>query len=260
MKLFAKAAVLGTAVILVGWGVIGCSQEPGADYLETDVTSLMRGVPGEKYKLLNPEVIYLGGDVAIVMDSETMMVVEGDGLEGILNPLMASNFTLLGAKAGQPYVHLRAEGVIANEVLTEITNNASHMLPNYRPAEDELFQDYVEVDIAEIAFDSRRAIEEQLLETQTMIQGRLVVTEEDGQKRYLVENGDSKVVLEPVNRNLEIFLSLLEKKGGRFVAAGVLTSMRDWDDGTEMDREATHILGDYEVGYLRYGMIAAPNM
>jgi hypothetical protein len=194
------------------------------------------------------------------MDSETMMVVEGDGLEGVLNPVMGGNFVLLGAKAGQPYVHFRAEGVIANEVLTEVTNNASHMLPNYRPVADELFEPYTEVDLAEVAFDSKRAIEEQLLEVQTMIQGVLVATEVDGQKQYIVENGESKVVLEPVNNNLAIFLSLLEKKGGRFVAVGMLTSMRDWDDGSEMDREDTHILGDYKVDYLRYGMVAAPNM
>ena len=260
MKRFAKAAFLGTAVVLVGWGVVGCSQEPGADYLETDVTSLMRGVPGEKYKLMSPEIVYLSGDVGFVMDSETMMVIEGDGLEATLNPLMGKNFMLLGEKAGQPYVHFKAEGVVADEVLTEITNNASHMLPNYRPADDELFADYAEVDLSEIAFDSKRMIEGELLEEKTIIQGRLVITEQDGRKHYIVENGDTKVVLEPVNRNLEIFLTLLEKKGGRFVGSGMLMSVRDWDDGTEMDREATQILGDYKVDYLRYGMVAAPNM
>jgi hypothetical protein len=260
MRFFAKAAVLGTAVVLVGWGIVGCSEEPGADYLQTDVTSLMRGVTGEKYKLLTPEVVYLSGDVGIVMDNETMMVVEGDGLEGILSNLIGGDFVLLGAKAGQPYVHFRAEGVIVAGELTPITNNASHRLPNYRPADDELFQDYAEVDLSEIAFDSKRAIENQLLETKTIIQGVLVPVEEEGQKRYLIENGDTKVVLEPVNENLQIFLTLLEKKGGRFVASGMLMSIRDWDDGTEQDREATHILGDYKVDYLRYSMVAAPNM
>jgi hypothetical protein len=260
MKRFAKAAVLGVAVILVGWGFIGCSQEPGADYLETNVTSLMRGVPGEKYKLMSPEIVYLSGDVGIMMDSETMMVIEGDGLEAKLKPLMGKDFMLLGEKDGQPYVHFKADGVIADEVFTEITNVASRILPNYRPANDELFEEYTEVDLYEIAFDSKRTIEDELLEQKTIIEGRLVVTEEDGEKRYHVENGDTKVVLEPVNRNLEIFLTLLEKKGGRFVAAGMLTSIRDWDDGTEMDREASHILGDYKVDYLRYGMVAAPNM
>jgi hypothetical protein len=150
--------------------------------------------------------------------------------------------------------------LVVAEVLTEITNNASHRLPNYRPMDDALFEPYAEVDLAEIAFDSKRAIEGLLLEEQTMIQGILVITEEDGQKRYMVENGGNKVVLEPVSENLGLFLTLLEKKGGRFVAVGMLTSVRDWDDGTEMDREATQILGDYKVDYLRYGMVAAPNM
>jgi hypothetical protein len=260
MKLFAKAAVLGTAVVLLGWGLVGCSKEPGADYLETDVTSLMRGVPGDKYKLVNPEFIYLSGDVGIVMDSETMMVVEGDGLEGVVKPVMGSGFTLLGVKAGQPYVHFRADGVIVGKELTEITSNASHRLPNYRPADDELFADYQPVNLAEVPFDKKRAIEDQLLNKQTMIEGRLVVTEQDGQTQYMVENGGNKVILAPVEENLAIFLNILDKKGGRFVAAGMLTSIRDWDDGTDTDREATHILGDYKVGYLRYSNVAVPNM
>lgn len=260
MKGLLKAAVLGTAVVVLGWGLVGCSEEPGADYLETDVTALMRGLPGEKYKLNTPEIAYLSGDFGIIMDGETMMVVEGDNLESKLNPMIGSDFWLLGRKAGTPYIHFKAEGILVAEEITPITNEGARKFPLYRPGEFEELNDYTEVNLAEIPFDSKSDIDEILYQEQTEIQGILEPFEVAGLKRYAVRNGDTKVILEPVTENLAIFLQLLEKKGGRFVAAGMLTTIKDWDDGTEMDREATHILGDYKVGYLLYGNVAVPNM
>jgi len=260
MKGLLKAAVLGTAVIVFGWGLVGCSEEPGVDYLETDVTDLMRGLPGEKYKLSTPDIAWIAGDFGIVMDGETMMVVEGDNIEGVLSPLIGSDFWLLGRKAGMPYIHFKAEGVLVGEEITPITNLGARKFPMYRPGEFDELGDYAEVNLSEIAFDSRTDIDDTMFQEQTLIQGVLEPFEIAGMKRYAVRHGETKVVLEPVTENLMIFLELLEKKGGRFVAAGTLTSIKDWDDGTEMDREATHILGDYKVGYLLYGNVAVPNM
>ena len=260
MKGLLKAAVLGTAVIVLGWGLVGCSEEPGADYLETAVTDLMRGLPGEKYKLNTPEIAWVAGNFGIVMDGETMMVVEGDNIENVLTPLIGSDFWLLGRKAGKPYIHFRADGVLVGEEITPITNQGARKFPLYRPGEFEELDEYTEVNLSEIPFDGRQQIDDTLFQEQTIIQGVLEPFEIAGLKRYAVRHGGTKVVLEPVTENLVIFLQLLEKKGGRFVAAGMLTSIKDWDDGTEMDREATHILGDYKVGYLLYGNVAVPNM
>jgi len=260
MKGLMKAAVLGTAVVVLGWGLVGCSEEPGADYLETTVSDLMRGVPGEKYKLNSPEVPWLKGDFGIIMDGETMMVVEGDELETKLGPVLGSSYWLLGRKAGKPYVHFRAEGILVGEEITPITNQGPRKFPLYRPGEFEELKDYTEVNLAEVPYDSKSKIDKMLLKEKTKIQGVLEPFEVGGLKRYAVRNGESKVVLEPVSENLGIFLQLLEKKGGRFVAVGMLTTIRDWDDGTDMDREATHILGDYKVDYLLYGNVAVPNM
>ncbi len=261
MKIFAKAAVLGAAVVFLGWGLVGCSEEPGADYLETNVTSLMRGIPGEQYKLNTPEVPYMSGDYAIVMDDETMMVVEGDNLEEKLGSVVGTDFWLLGRKAGQPYIHFRAEGIlpVGGEEVIPITNEGARKFPNYHPPVEQM-EEYTEVDLSEVPFDSKRAIDEVMLQEKTKIEGVLEPFEVAGLKRYAVRNGDTKVILEPVTENLAIFLELLEKKGGRFVAAGMLTSIKDWDDGTEMDREATHVIGDYKVGYLLFGNVVVPNM
>lgn len=261
MKGLLKAAVFGAAVLVLGWGLVGCSEEPGADYLETDVTDLMRGLPGEKYKLHTPEMAWLSGDFGIIMDGETMMVVEGDDIENIVTPLIGSDFWLLGRKAGKPYIHFRADGVmVTGQEITPITNQGARKFPIYRPGEFDELKDYVDVDLAKIDYTKKRKIDEIMFQEQTKIQGVLEPFEIGGLKRYAVRNGDVKVVLEPVTENLQIFLDLLEKKGGRFVATGMLTSIRDWDDGTENDREATHILGDYKVGYLLYGNVAVPNM
>ncbi len=259
MKSFQRAAVLGAAVILLGWGLVGCSEEPGADYLETDITSLMRGKPGEKYKVYNPEIPWMEGNFAVMMYEETMMVVEGDNLAGKLSPMIGSDFWLLGRKAGKPYIHFRAEGILVGEDITPITNEGARKFPIYRPADFEELEEYEEVNLSEIPFDNKRTIDDVLLNEKTRIQGVLEPFEIAGIQRYMVINGDSKVVLEPVTENLKIWLDLLQKKGGRFVAVGMLVSIRDWDDGTENDREATHILGDYKVDYLLYGNVAVPN-
>jgi hypothetical protein len=260
MKGLLKAAVLGTAVIVLGWGLVGCSEEPGADYLETDVTDLMRGLPGEKYKLSTPDIAWTSGDFGIVMDGETMMVVEGDGIEDILTPLIGTDFWLLGRKAGKPYIHFRADGVLVGEEITPITNVGARKFPLYRPGAFDELDDYTEVNLSEIDYQKKKMIDDVMFQEQTLIQGVLEPFEVAGLKRYAVRHGETKVVLEPVTENLAIFLELLEKNGGRFVAAGMLNSIKDWDDGTEMDREATHILGDYKVGYLLYGNVAVPNM
>jgi hypothetical protein len=260
MKSLVRAVVLGTAVVVAGFSLVGCAQEPGADYLETDVTSLMRGLPGEKYKLFDPEIPYLNGDFGIVMDDETMMVVEGDNLQQKLEPLVGSDFWLLGRKAGKPYIHFRAEGILVGKDITPITNQGSHKLPIYRPADFDELNEYTDLDFGEIPFDSKREIDEKFLQEKTKIQGVLEPFEIAGIKRWMVQNGENKVILEPVTQNLAMFLELLKKKGGRFVAVGMLTSIKDWDDGTEMARKTSKILGDYKVDYLLYGNVAVPNI
>jgi len=259
MKVFSKAAAV-TAVILFGWGLVGCSEEPGADYLETTVTDLMRGVPGDMYKLHSPELVWMSGDFGMVSDGETIMVVEGDGLESKLTPLIGSDFWLLGRKAGKPYVHFRLEGILVGKDITPVTNQGPRKFPIYRPADFEELKDYEEVNLADVPYDSKARISKMLHKKKTKIEGVLEPFEVAGIKRYAVRNGDSKVVLEPVADNLKIFLHLLEKKGGRFVAVGMLTSIRDWNDGTDNDRESTHILGDYKVDYLLYSNVAVPNL
>ncbi len=260
MKSLVKAVVLGTAVVVVGFSLVGCAKEPGADYLETDVTSLMRGIPGEKYKLFDPEVPYLNGFFGIMMDDETMMVIEGDALQQKLEPLIGSDFWLLGRKAGKPYVHFRVDGILVGEDITPITNQEPHKLPLYRPADFDELNDYTEVNLGAIPYDSKREIDEKLLQEKTKIQGVLEPFEIAGVKRWMVQNGENKVILEPVTENLSVFLDLLKKKGGRFVAVGMLTSIRDWDDGTEMARKTSKILGDYKVDYLLYGNVAVANL
>jgi hypothetical protein len=259
MKSLAKAVVLGTAVVVLGLSLVGCAKEPGADYLETDVTSLMRGIPGEQYKLFDPTIPYLKGDFGIIRDNETMMVVEGDNLQDKLEPLVGSDFWLLGRKAGKPYVHFRAEGILVGKDITPVTNEGSHKLPIYRPADFDELNDYTDVDFSTIPFDSKRDIDAKLYQEKTKIQGVLVPFEIAGIQRYMVQNGDNKVILEPVTENLGVFLDLLKKEGGRFVAVGMLVTIKDWDDKTEMGRKTSKILGDYKVDYLLYGNVAVPN-
>ncbi|MGD8395483.1 MAG: hypothetical protein PVF43_08415 [Candidatus Eiseniibacteriota bacterium] len=261
MGLNRTTMVLVATCAMVAAVVAGCARNPGEDYEDTTIRQLIASPPGlyEIYSTAqNPiDIVVSGENWVVLRQGKDMIIAGGDTLEARLPQFHGQDYSIIGRRMGQPKLWFAVDGIVQDEQMAlqvKHSSEARKEFPAYESFNSEAVEEFTPIDLAEFDYDKQRAIRDDLLNKKVRITGNLVSEELDGGvKRWLVESRNISVELQPIGNNLRYFLEMNTEVGAPFVAYGELTDILTWDDGSERDRESTHIAGPFRVEMMRYG-------
>jgi hypothetical protein len=240
---------------LLAVGFLGCEKPPSELHIDTTIRDLYSDPPGF-YELYSPfDIPARGQNLVFLRQSKSMVVAAGDSIQHKIDDYARrGDFSLIGRRMGQPKIWFAVDGfVVGGRLVERVGHRQDWDFPDYEAFNPAMVRDFSPVDLDEYTYRDDRRLRRDIVGKRIRITGKLDVEElAPGVHRYRVESQDLKMDLTPVGTSLGYFLDLIKVVDTPFVAFGELGVLMPLDDGTELDRESSKVIGPFHVQYLRY--------
>jgi hypothetical protein len=231
----------------------GCSGEgKKADpYAEVTLEQATRGPAviskGFKYKLRNPDIVEMSGDILLVREDSIIEMIAGRSIADKLQGKDLSNIEFNVVKEYSPYVHFRCEEIVSGQDTTFISRAGAIAYPSVVPADGFKSKEHDQYDLDRLRWNSSADLN-RAVDKQFWVTGDLALVEEDGDEVWMLSGnrGSTVRIVDPTD-GIVVVLRLLLENQQPFEGGITFTEVEPWPT-----RRNNHVCGDVEVNYVKY--------
>ena len=240
-------AVFGM-LLFAGCGGDGEKVDP---YAEVSLEQATRGPvvvsKAFKYKLRNPNIVEMNGDLLLVREGNIVEIIAGRSIADKVEGKDFSNIEFNVVKKYTPYVHFKCEQIVSGEDTVFISKAGSIAYPRITPAADFKTKDHDDYNLDRLKWnrtqDLRKAVDKQFWVT-----GDVALVEEDGDEVWMLsgDRGATVRIIDPTD-GVIIVLRMLLENDVPFEGGITFTEVEPWPD-----RQNNHVCGNVEIDYVKY--------
>lgn len=247
-----KNMIALSLVVLPMVGLLSsCSETADADpYKTASLRELTRGTVVSKqfkYKLVNPQIEVIHGNLGIVREGNILEFVVARSLEAKLEGMTDGYFELDCMKKFSPFVHFKVEQIATETDTVFPAAGQSVALPRLMTEEDYGVSSFEEQDIDAIPYNNTGRLNS-LKGKKLKVSGEVTIETEEGVEYFMLHGDGASFRIAETDDGLELMLKLCAEKGYPFNGGVVFTDVESYSS-----RIKTKIAGTVDVQYFLYG-------
>jgi hypothetical protein len=239
------------AASVVATMIAGCGGKKREDpYPTVTLRQITRGrvaSKGFRYKLVNPNVQALHGNLGLMREGDILEIIGARGLEEKLQKKMDGDFALGVVKEFSPFVHFRVEKIFSAADTTYLPITGTLSYPKIQNAAGFRMGAYEPLAIDDLRPD-RTDVLRSLEQRRFKIKAPIVRESENGETRFFLVGAAAKFRVADPSDGMGLFLQLLVDEGYEF-EGGVL--MKETEE--QSSRLRSKIAGTVGVEFVRVG-------